>query len=71
MSDAENMADDWGEYRVRIQEMPEHERPRERLERYGEGSLSTPELLAIALRTGSSARTRWALLSDCCPHLAA
>lgn len=41
------------EYRAIIKEMPAAERPRERLEVYGEGSLSTAELLAIALRTGT------------------
>lgn len=41
------------EYRPRIKEMPEGERPRERLEFYGESALSNAELLAIALRIGS------------------
>ncbi|NLT74074.1 MAG: DNA repair protein RadC [Chloroflexi bacterium] len=36
-----------------MKEMPENDRPRERLEQYGAGALSTAELLAIALRTGS------------------
>lgn len=40
-------------YRVLIKEIPEDERPRERLIFYGAGVLSTAELLAIALRTGS------------------
>ncbi|HEX8996705.1 MAG TPA: DNA repair protein RadC [Ktedonobacterales bacterium] len=35
-----------------VREMPSDERPRERLERYGAGSLQTSELLAILLRTG-------------------
>jgi DNA repair protein RadC len=35
-----------------IRDMPESERPRERLSRYGAGALSTAELLAILLRTG-------------------
>ena len=35
-----------------VREMPTDERPRERLERYGAGALSTSELLAILLRTG-------------------
>jgi len=39
-------------YRPTIKEMPETERPRERLARYGAGALSTVELLAIILRTG-------------------
>lgn len=41
------------EYRTLIKEMPVNERPRERLEFYGEAALSNAELLAIALRTGS------------------
>ena len=35
-----------------IKDLPTDERPRERLERAGEGALSTSELLAIILRTG-------------------
>ncbi|MBN1640260.1 MAG: DNA repair protein RadC [Anaerolineae bacterium] len=35
-----------------IRDMPENERPRERLKHYGAGALSTSELLAILLRTG-------------------
>jgi len=41
------------EYHTLIKEMPESERPRERLELYGESALSNAELIAIALRTGS------------------
>ena len=33
--------------------MPEADRPRERLQRFGAGALSTAELLAILLRTGA------------------
>jgi len=40
-------------YHTLIREMPENERPRERLELYGEAALSNAELIAIALRTGS------------------
>lgn len=36
-----------------IRELPEEERPRERLIKYGSQSLSNAELLAIILRTGS------------------
>ncbi|HEX78283.1 MAG TPA: JAB domain-containing protein [Dehalococcoidia bacterium] len=36
-----------------IREMPPSERPRERLQRLGASSLSTAELLAIVLRTGT------------------
>ena len=42
------------EYNTRIRELPPSERPRERLRDYGAGSLSTSELLAIILRTGSA-----------------
>ncbi|HET9110762.1 MAG TPA: DNA repair protein RadC [Ktedonobacterales bacterium] len=35
-----------------VREMPNDERPRERLERYGASTLQTSELLAIILRTG-------------------
>lgn len=41
-------------YRVRVAELPETERPRERLERLGPGALMTSELLAIVLRTGTA-----------------
>jgi DNA repair protein RadC len=41
------------EYKIRIYDMPEEERPRERLFKYGPGALSNAELLAIVLRTGS------------------
>ena len=36
-----------------IKEMPNNERPRERLLNYGVKSLSTSELLAIILQTGN------------------
>ncbi len=41
-------------YRTTVREMPSDERPRERLERYGAGTLTNAELLAILLRVGSS-----------------
>jgi DNA repair protein RadC len=41
------------EYNPTIKEMPSDERPRERLEHYGSTALSTAELLALILRTGS------------------
>ncbi|MBX5449660.1 MAG: DNA repair protein RadC [Thermogemmatispora sp.] len=41
------------EYHMTIQDMPSSERPRERLLRYGPQVLSTVELLAIVLRTGT------------------
>ncbi|MEM7033011.1 MAG: DNA repair protein RadC [Chloroflexota bacterium] len=39
-------------YRLRIQDLPDDERPRERLKNYGAAALSNAELLAILLRTG-------------------
>jgi len=41
------------EYHPLLKDLPESERPRERLQTYGPGSLSTSELLAILLRTGT------------------
>jgi DNA repair protein RadC len=46
-------ADDTPAYRPMIKDMPATERPRERLRDYGAGALSTAELLAIILRTGT------------------
>jgi len=40
-------------YSVAIRELPNDERPRERLARYGPQAVSAPELLAIVLRTGT------------------
>ena len=37
---------------LKIQELPEQDRPRERLTRLGAGALSDSELIAILLRTG-------------------
>lgn len=37
----------------RIKDIPKVERPREKLEKYGSGKLSSSELLAILLRTGT------------------
>lgn len=39
---------------LKIMDLPENERPREKLLRYGADALSNSELLAIILRTGSS-----------------
>ena len=39
-------------YQLMIRDMPQSERPRERLKYYGAGALSTAELLAILLRVG-------------------
>lgn len=41
-------------YRTLIKEMPEDERPRERLQYHGAAALTNAELIAIALRTGSN-----------------
>jgi DNA repair protein RadC len=41
---------------LRIQDMPLDDRPRERLERNGPESLTTPELVAILFRTGTAQR---------------
>lgn len=43
------------EYHIRISELPTGERPRERLRQNGAASLSSSELLAIILRTGTRA----------------
>ncbi len=40
-------------YRPMIRDLPSGERPRERLEHYGAGALSTSEVLAIILRVGT------------------
>ncbi|MDA0364673.1 MAG: hypothetical protein O2843_02235, partial [Chloroflexi bacterium] len=39
---------------LRIAELPAHERPRERLLRLGPAALTTAELVAILLRTGTA-----------------
>ena len=39
-------------YHATVRELPNEERPRERLERYGAASLTNSELLAIILRVG-------------------
>jgi DNA repair protein RadC len=41
-------------YQARVAELPANKRPRERLQRLGAGALTTAELLAIVLRTGSA-----------------
>lgn len=45
------------EYQPMIRDLPQSERPRERLQAYGPGSLSTSELLAIILRTGTKSES--------------
>jgi DNA repair protein RadC len=49
------------DYRATVREMPTHERPRERLKFFGAGALSTAELLAIILRTGTKGDNALAL----------
>ncbi|MCS6774906.1 MAG: DNA repair protein RadC [Chloroherpetonaceae bacterium] len=44
-------------YSVAIRELPSNERPRERLQLYGPSAVSTAELLAIQLRTGTTERS--------------
>ena len=41
-------------YATMIRDLPQSERPRERLRELGAGQLSNPELIAILLRTGVS-----------------
>ena len=41
----------------RIQELPMSERPYEKLEMYGENTLSNAELLAIIIKTGTKEKT--------------
>jgi len=48
-------------YSVAIRDLPEEERPRERLMRYGARNLSTQELLAIVLRSGTPRRSALSL----------
>ena len=43
--------------RYRIKDLPQHERPRERLRDHGPAALSNAELLAIILRTGTASAT--------------
>ena len=42
---------------IRIKDLPEHERPRERLVEQGAGALRNGELIAILLRTGTTGRS--------------
>jgi DNA repair protein RadC len=51
------------EYHTLIRDLPATERPRERLRDHGPGALSTGELLAIVLRTGTSRESVLALAS--------
>ena len=42
---------------LKIKQLPESERPYEKLEMYGEKSLSNSELLAIIIKTGTKEYT--------------
>src|SRR5579871_1375697 len=44
-------------YTLAIREIPSNERPRERLQHHGASAVSTAELLAIQLRTGTQERS--------------
>ncbi|NPV09734.1 MAG: DNA repair protein RadC [Anaerolineae bacterium] len=55
-------------YSPTIKELPETERPRERLQAYGPGVLSTPELLAIIVRTGSRGENAVSLATRIVTH---
>lgn len=50
--------------RYRIKDLPQHERPRERLRDLGPAALSNSELLAILLRTGTARFTAIELASN-------
>ena len=52
-------------YHVTIREMPQDERPRERLARYGAENLNVAELLAILLRVGNSRMSALQLAHHC------
>lgn len=54
--------------KYRIKDLPENERPRERLETHGPHALSNPELMAIILRTGTSSSTAVELASALLAH---
>lgn len=51
------------EYKIRIKDLPKEERPRERLVKFGADGLSTAELIAIILGTGSRGNTAVELAS--------
>jgi DNA repair protein RadC len=51
------MEPDQSLYRLTIKDLPEDERPRERLFKYGSGALKTSELLAIIIRVGNAKET--------------
>jgi DNA repair protein RadC len=52
------------EYRCTIKELPEEERPREKLVKHGSDHLSNSELLALVIRSGIKKRTAVELSQD-------
>lgn len=56
------------EYRFTIKELPEEERPREKLIKYGAESLTNAELLALIIRIGNRERTAVELAQDILNH---
>lgn len=62
------MQDSGRAYYPSIKELPEHERPRERLCAYGPALLTTPELLAIVLRVGARGENAVALATRMLSH---
>ncbi|MFW5787695.1 MAG: RadC family protein [Halanaerobiales bacterium] len=52
------------EYRCTIKELPEEERPREKLLKYGVEQLSNAELIALIIRSGVKKRTAVELAQD-------
>src|SRR5215469_14784047 len=52
-SDADYYTHTQLDYHATVRELPSNERPRERLQHFGPQALSTAELLAIILRTGT------------------
>lgn len=55
-------------YNVTIKKMPENERPREKLMRYGSKTLSNSELIAILIRTGSKKQSALELANILLSH---
>lgn len=56
------------EYRFTIKELPEEERPREKLIKYGAENLTNAELLALIIRIGNRERTAVELAQDILNH---
>ncbi|MGM0471350.1 MAG: RadC family protein [Bacillota bacterium] len=56
------------EYNLTIKDLPKEERPREKLIKWGVNTLSTVELLALIIRTGSQSDTALELASKLLSH---